>query len=201
MTKRPGSPVDPLAEAMKAAEPVEHISAEPPPRPAGPSPVVREAEDEEPDQLDATVLLADLLTEEDIAKARQKARDRFVAEERKARLKTVEDEELERLRMAQGLVTGERRLDELVYLHVNLAEHSDRLKVNGQEFYHGQTYKVTRAQADTLRDMIYRGWRHQDEIEGHDLLSHYRRQMETGLSGLRGVSSAPNSLLTSEFRH
>lgn len=51
-------------------------------------------------------------------------------------------------------------------LMLDLAGHSDRLMIDSVVYLHGATYEFTKSEADSVREMMYRGWQHEDEIGG-----------------------------------
>lgn len=67
-------------------------------------------------------------------------------------------------------VENERMCD----ITLDLAPHSDRLFVDGVIYMHGRTYTVPQRLYDTMREMVSRGWQHQEEIDGKDR-NFYRR--------------------------
>lgn len=114
-----------------------------------------------------------VLTNDQVLAARERARKR-VEDERVAKaLKRVEQEEVERLRVEEGLTTGDRVKDEIVDIVMDLAPHSDKIVISGKAYHHGFTYPVARHIADTLREAMSRGWQHQDEIDGKNKAQQY----------------------------
>jgi hypothetical protein len=59
-----------------------------------------------------------------------------------------------------------KKLPKEYTLTLELAPHSDRIILDGVTYLHGATYTFDRAQYDTIREIIYRGYEHQAEIEG-----------------------------------
>lgn len=123
---------------------------------------------------------APLVDDKRRAAIEREARKIVEDEERKAEEDRILKSALARLRHKDN---PESRNNDIVDITLDLAEHSERLVLDGVAYYHGQTYRVTRAKADTMRDIIARGWRHQDEIDGKDLRSHYQAKRQTSLSG------------------
>jgi len=109
---------------------------------------------------------------EAIAKVRAEALE---AAEKKA-LK----EEIARLR--NNIDPNGARNDQ-VYITMDLAEHSAFVSLDNVRYYHAQTYLVPRHKADTLREIAARGWKHQDEIDGKNLIQHYQNKRQPVLSG------------------
>lgn len=132
-----------------------------------------------------------LLSAKEVADAKARARAKIEADAKKAAIKRIEEDETQRLRTEEGLVTGDSAKDEMVSLTLDLAEHSANIVINGRPYWHGHPYTVPRHVADSLREMQARGWRHQDEVDGKDLAQHYQRARATVVSAVRGVRNAP----------
>lgn len=58
---------------------------------------------------------------------------------------------------------------------LDLAEHSDRITIDGKIYLHGATYTLPQSVYNGVREAIYRGWEHQREIDGKDRNA-YRKQ-------------------------
>jgi|SRR5579859_7717306 len=68
-------------------------------------------------------------------------------------------------------------LNEKVTYRVELPEMSDvGLRIDGQIYFHGQSYTVTRAQYLTHRDIIYRNQQTELDFEGRSRSHHLRRR-------------------------
>lgn len=55
---------------------------------------------------------------------------------------------------------------ELVDVRVDLPAHAGALIVDGRQYFHGFSYKVTPAQAVSFYDMMDKAWRHEKEVSG-----------------------------------
>ncbi len=141
-------------------------------------------ESPEPERLHA------ILSNEEVLQIRKDARAKLEKERLEAAKKSFLTEELERLRMEEGLVTGGAG-DEMVDVTIVLAEHSDRLLVNMRPYWHGRTYRVPRHVANSFREMMYRGERHQNEIDGKSWSAFYQSARDTKLSAVKGAANAP----------
>lgn len=101
-----------------------------------------------------------LLSAEDKANLRQRARDK-VMKERKQR---AEDAFL------AAAVEEERHANDPEYeqkrITLNLAGHSDRIMLDGTVFFHGMTYNVPFPVYQSLKEVQARGWDHEDEVGG-----------------------------------
>jgi hypothetical protein len=56
--------------------------------------------------------------------------------------------------------------------------------INGEQFYHGQSYEFDLNRLRTVREMVYRSWEHERSIKGSDENA-YRPQLNAKLSGRR----------------
>jgi len=67
-----------------------------------------------------------------------------------------------------GVVKGAapKKDEKMVTLTLDLAPHSLELRVDGKIWRNGQTITVTEREARSLMEMIAKGWRHQEEIDG-----------------------------------
>lgn len=134
-----------------------------------------------PEETTEEVRLHPVLTNAEFLAAQESGRKKFEDERKKAALKAVSDQALADLRYESNLRTGDGVKDEMVDVTIDLAEHSDNIKLDGRQYWHGRTYPVPRHVADTLRDIMARGWNHQDEVDGKNLADRHRanRQIAT----------------------
>jgi len=145
----------------------------------------------------AEVRLHPILSNAQVLEARAKARSKIEKERVATAMKSVEDEETRRLRREEGLTarTGVSHADEIVSITMDLAPYQPYLNlgdiIDGQRYWHGYTYQVPRHVADTLRELMARGWAHQHETEGKDLLQHYQNARDTVISAVSGTQNAP----------
>lgn len=49
-------------------------------------------------------------------------------------------------------------------IFLDLAPHSDKIMLDGTQYFHGTTYHVTKAVYDTLAEVMSRGWDHEREV-------------------------------------
>lgn len=96
--------------------------------------------------------------EKDAIRERAKAQ---VAKEQRARAEE---------RFFEETLTEERRkhLPEQQWTEVliDLPGHAAHILIDGVEFLHAFTYRVTEGQAATIREIIQRAWDHEDEVGG-----------------------------------
>jgi hypothetical protein len=145
-------------------------------------------------EISAEERLHPFLSNEEVLEARAEAHRQIDAERRKKAKKHLIDQEKLRLEREEGFTTGDGVKDQIVKITLDLAPHSAHIVLNLRPYYHGQTYKVPRHVAETLREIQQSGWRHQNEIEGKSLTQHYQRARTTGLSPIKGISNAPGPM-------
>lgn len=173
-------------ETIKAARPAELPSAEPAPWEAEALP---ETLPEHAKYRHA------VLTDAEIDKAKAAAAAKLQKERVAAAMKAIEQDELQRLREEMGLVVG-GVADEMVSITIDNAQAQELhpcLMINGRAYWHGHTYTVPRHVADTLRDMMYRTWVHERDIDGKGWLQFYQKKRQTVISPKRGTRNAPQS--------
>lgn len=74
--------------------------------------------------------------------------------------------------------------NDVVTVRVDLAPNSSYITLDGRVFFHGHTYKFTKAQADVISEQMHRGWMHEAEIHGMDSNAmNGRRQVNAHLAG------------------
>jgi len=171
--------------------PIESIGAARPPRGGdavkslSPVPVTEDIKARSPDSVDISKP-----SEEQIAAAKKRARDKLAKQRLDAQLKAIEEEEMQRLRVEEGMVVG-GPADEMVSITIDLSEHSACLSTNGRAYWHGHTYTVPRHVADDLRSRMFQGHLHQNQVDGESLTHFYHRPHNTIVSATKGVQNAP----------
>lgn len=134
---------------------------------------------------------ADLLSDEQKQKLRERARKHVTAK----RVETAEDEYFRAAVHEEELV--DKPMEQLEYIQLDLAGHSNKIMLDGVQFFHGQIYEVTKSVADTMREIVARGWNHEREIGGANR-DHYRAPRNTTFSMKTGaVGNAPVDNVTS----
>lgn len=129
-----------------------------------------------------------ILSADELEAIRQEARDKVAAEMRSAARREALEREINAARRAAGLTTGGPN-DEMVNITLDLAEHSDAIVLNGCSYRHGGTYRVQRHVAETLREIMFRGWKHQNEIDGKSLTQFYAKARPYALNVATGAVS------------
>ncbi len=143
---------------------------------------------------EAEVRLHPILSNAEYRAAEAKAMARMQKEDKAAAAKMVEEALIEQVRGKKGLVTGNPILDEQVEIHLDLAEYTDRLVINGVIYMHGATYTVPRHVANTLREMQSRTWLHQNELDGKGIADRFRNPHNTLVSPKKGILNAPQAM-------
>jgi hypothetical protein len=73
---------------------------------------------------------------------------------------------------------------EVEEVFIDLPPHSSHISIDGRHFQQGASYKVTKAQAASMRDIMSRAWAHEQEVRGQRKpFDAYRRQREFSLRG------------------
>lgn len=138
-----------------------------------------------------------ILSNDEVARARAKARERIEGERKLAALRAVEDEEVNRLRVEEGLTTGDSAMDELVDITINLPPYTPNILINGgthrSVYWHGVTYHgVPRHIYDTLMEQMWRCENQEQQVDGKSLADRMRRKRDTRLNANTGaVFNAP----------
>ena len=83
--------------------------------------------------------------------------------------------------------------EELSPITIDLAGHSTKITVDGVDYFQGVTYNFTVGQAASIREIMYRGWRHEREIGGANTNA-YRKPRNLSLSEANG-QYAPSQLM------
>ena len=127
----------------------------------------------------------DLLSDEKKHELRQKAKAGIREEQEDdaaaAYLAKVEEEERRKLIPSETMVE----------ITLDLAEHSDRLVIDGAHYFHGRSYTVPMSVALTMREMASRGWDHQAEIDGKKKDT-YRKAKNLTLHPVHGIINTSN---------
>lgn len=139
---------------------------------------------------DGEVRLHPVLSNVEFRAAEAKALARIDKEDKAAAMKAVEEEMIEKIRGKKGMLTGNAIMDEMVEIHLDLAEFAADIRINGVIYPHGGTFTVPRHVANTMREIQSRGHIHQNELDGKGIADRYRLPYNT-LIDKRGVHNAP----------
>lgn len=140
-----------------------------------------------------------ILTVDEQRDAIAAAHKRVDADAKKEAKKALEQSIYDAQRGKTGLRTGNPSLDELVTCTLDLAEHSDCLRINGHQFWHGHTYTVPRHVAASLREMQQRGHHHQADLDGKGMAEKMRKPMLTAVvadrntGAIQAIHNAPQA--------
>jgi len=106
-----------------------------------------------------------------VAEAQKRLDD---AERKAAREKLIADS-MDALRRERNALTGVVDLDEPVTITIDVAEYTDRIILDGEQFFHAATYTVSRHKAATINEIMFRSYMHQAQLDGKDPQEAYRR--------------------------
>lgn len=125
-----------------------------------------------------------LLTAAEKAALREKALERVNKERKEAAMDAFLAQEIDLARR------GHMPAEEMKYITLDMAGHSDRIMLDGVIYFHGQTYEVPKRVYDVLAETIGRGWEHEDEVGGANR-EQYRRPRSTTLRpGMEGLAAS-----------
>lgn len=131
------------------------------------------------------------LTEKEIADVKAKARADVERMRKDAAKKSLLEQEIERLKMEEGLVSGAGgAADDMVSITVDLYEGAPSININGRPYWHGHTYTVPRHMADSMREVMFRNWDQERIRLGQDLKGFYAQGKRTAVSPV-GIVNAP----------
>ena len=116
-----------------------------------------------------------ILTNAEYDAAGAEAEKRLADAERKAAREKLIADSMDAIRRERNALTGVIDQDEEVDITIDVAEYTDRIIIDGQQFFHGSTYKVPRHKATTLNEVMFRSYMHQAQLDGKDPQEAYRR--------------------------
>lgn len=146
-----------------------------------------------------------VITDEDKAILRAKAKEKVAKELRQAALKIAMEEIEEEERIAAGLAPkiGEAppAEDELQHIVISLPLFcTDGINLDGRKYLHGHTYRVSPAVFASLIDQQQMSWQHEDQTKGQSMLLGERRARDTHLRH-GAAMNAPMTLNTRTDLH
>lgn len=130
-----------------------------------------------------------LLTDAEIRDIRAKARADIMADKRTQLKSRLIEREKQRLKVEEGLTTGNSHQDEMVNITIDLPTFAPYINVNSTAYWHGRTYPVSRHVADSLRDQMHMSWKHQNQIDGKSLTDFYAQHRVANLDKITGSHS------------
>lgn len=100
--------------------------------------------------------------------------------------------------LARETELAERELNpkpehELRNIIIDVAEHTEYIRIDGKQFYYGHSYTVEKPVYDQLQDIMARGWRHNAEISNPT--AGIRSKGRYSVSSIGGVAVAPPAAL------
>jgi hypothetical protein len=104
-------------------------------------------------------------------------KDRAAARKAALAKVTAELEREARLAMQRGVA---RR--DMVDIHIDLAPYAPNIRLDGQTFEHGRTYRVPRQQYAVLSEQMQRTWQHQEGLNGKNERPYRRTLIERGIT-------------------
>ena len=111
-----------------------------------------------------------LFTDDELKQLQSEAAAEFALETKKAAQEAFKEEEKRRLREKAMFAAGkDAEGEDLEAVTIDLAPHSPWITIDGRLYYHGSTYKFTRAQAQSIKDVMARTWAHEREIGGANI--------------------------------
>jgi len=128
-----------------------------------------------------------ILTNDEYRAAIERAKKRVEEDAKKEALKHVEAQAYDEMRGKRGIRTGDPQKDELVEITMDLPEFTDRITINGFVYFHTKTYTVPRHIADSLRDIQWRAWLHDNEINGKGIADRGRLPRNTIFNAKSGA--------------
>jgi hypothetical protein len=134
-----------------------------------------------------------ILTPEDIAEIQEEAAEQVrAAQRKKARATMLADARaaLEReavIEMRRGAARGD-----MVDVSIDLATYAPFLRIDGEVFYHGATYRVGRDKAKVLQEQMQRSWAHERSLAGPE--TQFFRQRNMLLNGRTGAVQGAEGL-------
>lgn len=109
-----------------------------------------------------------LLSPAEVEELRAQAREEILAQKKALAKKAMLAEFKAEVRREEGMELDDARLNEKVFVVLDLAEYANHVWLDGRPFFHNQDYFVTRAQADYLLWQAQETHRHQAEVDGRD---------------------------------
>jgi len=116
---------------------------------------------------------APILSAVEIADIKARAKQNILKAKKKDAEAALLEQETQRLRIEEGFTTGNSHLDEIVNITIDLAQFAPSILINNQPYHHGRNYSVPRHVADTLREVMFRTWGHQADIDGKSKSAFY----------------------------
>jgi hypothetical protein len=133
-----------------------------------------------------------LLDDDELREVFEAQRAKAQAERKAVARKAAMDRALTEARIAEGVLPKEtadhvrwrERMSEIVPFTVDLPEMGDiGIRVDQKVYLHGVTYQVTRAEAESMRSVVYQAQQNELLFEGKDRRHWLRRRARGGVDG------------------
>ena len=111
-----------------------------------------------------------LFSEDELKRLEQEALQEFEEETKSAAAESFKEETKKKQRQKALFQSGKSAEgDEIESITVDLAPNASAITLDGRLFYHGVTYNFTRAQASTVKEIMFRTWQHEREVGGANI--------------------------------
>lgn len=131
-----------------------------------------------------------ILANDEFRAAQAEARAKVEKEKKANAKKDIIARETDRLRREEGLTTGAAEKDAIKHILIDLPPFAPNLRINGFEYTAGSGYDVPAHVYDTLKEMMFRAWRHEDQVEGksvREAMAHRARRTVNHIDGSTGA--------------
>ena len=128
-----------------------------------------------PKAVEAEVRKHPVLSNSEYDAAVAEAQKRLDDAERKAARERLIADSMDAIRRERNALTGVVDQDEPVTITIDLAEYTDRIVIDGEQFFHASTYTVPRHKAQSMNEIMFRSYMHQAQLDGKDPQEAYRR--------------------------
>lgn len=133
-----------------------------------------------------------ILSAEEVDAARAKARKRIENERKVSAMRQIEDQETERLRREEGLVSGISGEDVMVWVTIDLPPEAASIAINGEAYHHGHSYPVPKHVQRSLAEQMQASWRSHDLADGKSTSQMFQGRRNSKVDGKTGiVDNAP----------
>ncbi|MDE2097911.1 MAG: hypothetical protein KGL39_11730 [Patescibacteria group bacterium] len=118
----------------------------------------------------ATAIDTSVFTDEELKQLEQEALAEFELESKSEAQEAYKQATKRRLREKAMFAAGkDAEGEDLQTITIDLAPNSPWITIDGRLYYHGVSYKFTRAQAQTINEIMARTWTHEREIGGANM--------------------------------
>ncbi len=111
-----------------------------------------------------------LLSDQELLEIELQAQKEYEAEIKEQTIAAIKEEKKKELARKSLFSAGkDAEGEEIESITIDLAPHSPDITLDGRKFFHGMTYKFTKAQAATIKEAMFRTWQHEREIGGANM--------------------------------